>query len=172
MVIKGIAKGDKDLRHFTFDDEDYVVKGGVYFYKVNYGKNKLEGEYAEDEIGYVECDKVISLGGKRPRPIPGREVKKETPADVAETPQKETKAKKPRTAKTTKLNANTERLEVFTGPSTFEYKVDEIKASKIKDLEQQLNEKGQDGWEVCGMDTNKSLFGEIHIVVVLKRKRG
>lgn len=172
MVIKGIAKGDKDLRHFTFDDEDYVVRGGVYFYKVNYGKNKLEGEYAEDEINYVECDKVIPLGGKRPRPIPGREVKKETPVAVAETPQKETKTRKPRTTKVTKLNANTEQLEAFTGPGTFEYKVDKIKANDVKDLEKQLNLLGDEGWELCGMDSNKSLFGEVYIVVVFKRRRG
>ena len=74
-LIRGIEKGDKDLRHFTFDDEDYVVRGGIYYYKVNYGKNKLEGEAAEDEIGFVECSKVITLGGRKPSFIPGVEKK-------------------------------------------------------------------------------------------------
>ena len=171
MTITGIARGDKDLRHFTFDDEDYVVKGGVYFYKVNYGKNKLEGEYAEDEIGYVECDKIIPLGGLKPKPIPGRDAKK-TPVKTTEMPQNESKPKKTRTSKAAKTNENTGTLTTFTSPGTFEYKVEEIKASKIKDLESQLNEKGQEGWELCGFDTNKSLFGEIHIVAVFKRKRG
>ena len=74
MIIKGIAKGDRDLRHFTFDDEkDVVVRGGVYYYNVNYGKNALEGEYGEDEHAYIECSKVIPLGGKKPKSIPGRE---------------------------------------------------------------------------------------------------
>ena len=69
MKIKGIAKGDKDLRHFTFDDNDYIEKEGHYYYKVNYGKNPLEGEGAEDEIGFIECDKVMPLGGQKPKAI-------------------------------------------------------------------------------------------------------
>lgn len=177
MVFKGIEKGDKDLRHFTFDEDDVVVKGGVHYYKVNYGKNKLEGEYAEDEIGYVACDKIIPLGGKRPSKIPGKE--KEVVSQEAETPTTPTemtqdglKGRKPRTTRATKTNANMEISGAFSGPGIFEYKVEEIKAAKIKELEKQLNEKGQEGWELCGFDTNKSLFGEIHIVAVFKRRRG
>lgn len=170
MELKGIAKGDKDLRHFTFNDEDYVEQNGVYYYKVNYGKNKLEGEGAEDEIGYVPVDKVMTLGGRKPKPIPGREP--EMPATVSETPQKEVKTRKPRTTKVDKMELNTETLGVFTGPGIFEYKVEEIKANKVKELEKQLNAFGQEGWEVCGTDSNKSLFGEIHIVVIMKRRRG
>ena len=96
MVIKGIAKGDKDLRHFTFDDGDYVVRGGVYYYKVNYGKNALEGEYGEDEIGYVECTKVMPLGGKKPKPISGLEAKKAEPVAVQESQQEDVQVPKKR----------------------------------------------------------------------------
>ena len=38
-LIRGIEKGDKDLRHFTFDDEDYVVRAEVA--KQGYGLDKL-----------------------------------------------------------------------------------------------------------------------------------
>ena len=170
MILKGIAKGDKDLRHFTFNDEEYIERDGVYYYKVNYGKNKLEGPDAEDEIGYVAADKVMALGGRKPKPIPGKEP--EIKPVVAETPVNEAKVKKPRTAKTTKLSPSTETFEVSTGPGIFEYKVEQVHASKIKELEKQLNLFGQEGWEVCGMDSNKSLFGEIQMVVIMKRKRG
>ena len=100
MKIKGIAKGDKDLRHFTFDDNDYVEKEGQYYYKVNYGKNPLEGEGAEDEIGFIECDKVIPLGGQKPKPIQNKVQQQESqPVQVQA-------KKRGRPAKTTKTSTN------------------------------------------------------------------
>jgi len=174
MVIKGIAKGDKDLRHFTFEDDDYVVRGGVYYYRVNYGKNKLEGEYAEDEIGYVECSKVIPLGGRKPRPIPGKE-KPETVKEVKETVEVVEKPKRGRPAKVTKTEPGKETIPVSTSdtPGTFEYLVNEIKVDHIEDFQDKLNRRGNEGWELCGFDTNRySLFGDIHIIAVFKRKRG
>jgi len=176
MEIKGIAKGDKDLRHFTFDDNDYVVRGGVYYYKVNYGKNKLEGEYGEDEISYVECTKVIPLGGKKPKPIPGL-VAKTKPVEqkpVVEEPVQEVK-KRGRKPKVDKVEPGTETIPVATSdtPGLYEYLVNEIKADNIEEFQDKLNRRGNEGWELCGFDTNRySLFGDIHIIVVFKRKRG
>lgn len=174
MLIKGIAKGDKDLRHFTFDDEkDVVVKGGVYYYKVNYGKNKLEGEYAEEEIGYVECSKVIALGGRKPKPVGKEQPKAEQPIVVSE-PEPKKRGRKP---KVETLTSSSEVLPVQAmmdgNPGTFEYLVSEIKVDHIEEFQDQLNMKGSEGWELCGFDTNRySLFGDIHIIVVFKRKRG
>lgn len=172
MIIKGISKTDKNLRHFTFDDEDYVVRGGIYYYKVNYGKSKIEGEYGDDEDGYVRCSDVIPLGGKKPRPIPEKSspAVQENKTEVQDQPDEKAKRQKPaKTARQTKTSSDPQSSSLS---SVFEYKVDEIKASKIKDLEKQLNERGSEGWELSGFDTNKSLFGEIHIITIFKRKRG
>lgn len=177
MVIKGIAKGDKDLRHFTFDDSDYVVRGGVYYYKVNYGKNALEGEYGEDEIGYVECTKVMPLGGKKPKPIPELEAKKAEPAvgQVSQQEEVQEPKKRGRKPKVEKIEPGTDVISVSTSgePGTYEYLVNEIKADHIEEFQDKLNRKGDEGWELCGFDTNRhSLFGDIHIIAVFKRKRG
>lgn len=175
-LIRGIAKGDDSLRHFTFDDEDYVVRDGIYYYKVNYGKNKLEGEDAEDEIGFVECNKVIALGGKKPNPIPGLEKKDNSPMQYLPpntTPTTATEPKKRgRPAKAVKLEPGSEVLDVATNPGTFEYFVTLIDANDVTEFQNKLNDLGQKGWELCGFDTNKTLFGSIHIVAVFKRKRG
>jgi len=168
MEIRGIAKGDKELRHFTFDDTDYTIRGGVYYYKVNYGKNTLEGEYAEDEIGFVECDKVIPLGGKKPAPIPGRtKTIDDVVNDVVEKP------KRGRPAKVTKTKGNNETIPVSVeGVSTYEYYVAEMKITDVQDLQGSLNELGSKGWELCCYDVDKSLFSNTHIRMIFKRKRG
>lgn len=178
MEIKGIKKGDKELRHFTFDDEDYVVRGGIYYYKVNYGKNKLEGEYAEDEIDYVECDKIIPLGGRKPKPIPGRVKKEEAKVTevaqvtepVVETPTK----KRGRPPKIKELQPSTETISIAPqgGVQKYEYYVVELIFTNGKDLQDKLNELGDDGWELCGFEGSKSMFASTHIVAVFKRKRG
>lgn len=172
MTIKGIAKGDKDLRHFTFDDDDYVVRGGIYYYKVNYGKNPLEGEYADDEIGYVECNKVIPLGGKKPKPINSKSstTVTETPVQVQQVNQEPKKRGRP--AKVIKTEPSSETFNITTNPGIFEYFVTSLKAENITELQNQLNENGNNGWELCGFDTNKTLFGSIHLVAIFKRKRG
>jgi len=182
MLIKGIAKGDKDFRHFTFDDEDYIEKNGVYYYKVNYGKNKLEGEYAEDEIGYVECDKILTLGGKKPRPIPGMGVEKpdvEITATVKSVGLVEKPApKRGRPAKVKTVEPSSDTIPVAipgkeeNGSVKYEYLTKLIKFKQIEDLQNTLNEYGDKGWELCGFDSSPKLFGEIVIFVVFKRKRG
>ena len=175
MVIKGIAKGDKDLRHFTFDDGDYVVRGGIYYYKVNYGKNKLEGEYGEDEISYVECSKVIPLGGRKPKPIPELAAKNEPIYQPVEEPGSQEVKKRGRKPKVDKVESSSETIPVATSdtPGLYEYLVNEIKADNIEEFQDKLNRRGNEGWELCGFDTNRySLFGDIHIIAVFKRKRG
>lgn len=174
MVIRGIERGDKDLRHFTFDDDDYVVRGGVYYYKVNYGKNKLEGEYGEDEINFVECSKVIPLGGKKPKPIPGLQAKKETPTLTPEpnvTPTQETK-KRGRKAKTETVDLEIPSSNVAKIQDRFEYIVHQFNYNNVDDLKKKLNELGTEGWEMCGFNPYKTLFGDTHIITVFKRKRG
>ena len=178
MEIRGIAKGDKELRHFTFDDGDYVVKGGVYYYKVNYGKNKLEGEYAEDEINYIECDKVIPLGGKKPKPIPGREKtdQKEivnSPSNVNNNTPVVEKPKRGRPPKVKKVEESTETIPVAVeGTSAYEYYVAEMKITDTQELQDGLNELGSQGWELCCYDVDRSLFSNAHIRMIFKRKRG
>lgn len=172
MEIRGIAKGDKELRHFTFDDGDYTLKGGVYYYKVNYGKNKLEGEYAEDEIAYIECDKVIPLGGKKPRPIigkiPGGIAEPVKPAEPVKQP-----AKRGRPAKVKKVEASTETVPVAVeGTSAYEYYVAEMKITDTQTLQDGLNELGEQGWELCCYDVDRSLFSNVQIRMIFKRKRG
>ena len=177
MKIKAIAKGDKDLRHFTFDDNDYVEKEGKYYYKVNYGKNPLEGEVAEDEVGFIECDKVIPLGGKKPKPIPNSKnleaPKTKVTPQVTEVSQPEQK-KRGRPAKTTKTSTNDVTIPVSTpgDPGTFEYTVNQFNIGDLDELTDKLNEMGNQGWEMCGFSPYKSLFGDAHIITVFKRKRG
>ncbi len=174
MLIRGIKKGDKDLRHFTFDDGDYTERNGVYYYKVNYGKNKLEGEYAEDEIAYIECDKVICLGGRKPKTIPGREK-----APVTETVNvvvKDTgtveKPKRGRPAKVTKTEPGKETIPVGGEVYAYEYYVTELKITDVQTLQDELNNLGSNGWELCCYDVDKSLFSNTHIRMIFKRKRG
>ena len=137
---------------------------------MNYGKNVLEGEYGEDEIGYIECDKVIPLGGKKPKPIQGRKVE-EQPAkkEVVET---KVPAKRGRPPKVKKEETSSETIPVVGTPGTFEYLVTEIKGEDIEDIQLELNTKGEQGWELCGFDTNKPLFRDIQMIVIFKRRRG
>ena len=171
MEIRGIKKGDKSLRHFTFNDEEYEIRGGVYFYKVNYGKNPLEGAYAEEEIGYIPCDKVIPLGGKKPRPLPNQVVTQEqdcvppTVKDVDEEPQPAKKRGRP-----AKVKAETIAVPVSSGKSLFEYCVIELKITNMKDLQTELNRYGEKGWELCCYDVDKSLFSNTHIRAIFKRR--
>ena len=165
-LIRGIEKGDKDLRHFTFDDEDYVVRGGIYYYKVNYGKNKLEGEAAEDEIGFVECDKIIALGGKKPRPI------QPVQAPVSEVQQGQEPKKRGRPAKVTKSEPVSETIPVAAGVYAYEYYVAELKVQDVQSLQNELNRLGAEGWELCCYDVDRSIFYATHIRAIFKRKRG
>ena len=170
MEIKGIEKGDKDLRHFTFDDEDYVVRGGVYYYKVNYGKNQLEGEYGEDEINYVECSKVIPLGGRKPKPIPG---KASTVSEPVQTPVSTPEPKKRgRPAKVTKPEPVSGTIPVAAGACAYEYYVAELKVQDAQSLQNELNGLGSEGWELCCYDVDRSIFSATHIMAIFKRKRG
>ena len=171
MKIKGIAKGDKDLRHFTFDDNDYIEKEGHYYYKVNYGKNPLEGEGAEDEIGFIECDKVMPLGGQKPKPIqPIQNIDQLLESRPVEVQVK----KRGRPAKTTKTSTNDVTIPVSTPgeTGTFEYTVSQFNIGDTVELTNRLNEMGNQGWEMCGFSPYKSLFGDAHIITVFKRKRG
>ena len=175
MILKGLKKGSNDLRKFTFDDNEYIQKDGHFYYKVNYGKNLLEGEYAEDEIGYVDVTQVITLGGKKPKPIPELEMRQYMPPTP--TPQVEVKPepkKRGRPAKVNKIEPSQETIQVapMGGVETFEYLVTSLKVETIPDLQFQLNEKGKEGWELCGFDSNKTLFGSIQFVCIFKRKRG
>ena len=171
MRIKGIAKGDKDLRHFTFDDNDYVEKEGKYYQKVNYGKNPLEGEGAEDEIGFIECDKVIPLGGQKPKPIQPIQNKDQ---QLESQPVQVQVKKRGRTAKTINVSTNEVTIPVSTpgNPGTFEYTVNQFNIGDLVELTNKLNEMGNQGWEMCGFSPYKSLFGDAHIITVFKRKRG
>lgn len=171
MKLKGIARGDHGFRHFTFDDEDVILKNNVYYYKVNYGKNPLEGEYGEEEIGYVPCENVMCIGGKKPRPVimkeePKPEVVEQKTSTVSE-PVVEEPKKRGRPSKKVQESVST-----YTGDNTFEYIVEEFHTSEIPTFQSQLNEKGKEGWELCGFDSTKSLFGEIDMIAIFKRKRG
>lgn len=169
-LIRGIEKGDKDLRHFTFDDEDYVVKGGIYYYKVNYGKNKLEGEVAEDEIGFVECDNVIALGGKKPKPIQRKTNTAQAP--VSEVQQVQGPKKRGRPAKVTKPEPVNGTIPVATGTYVYEYHVAEFNVQDVQSLQNELNRLGSEGWELCCYDVDRSIFSATHIRAIFKRKRG
>ena len=169
-LIRGIEKGDKDLRHFTFDDEDYVVRGGIYYYKVNYGKNKLEGEAAGDEIGFVECDRIIALGGKKPRPIQRKTNTVQAP--VSEVQQVQEPKKRGRPAKATKLEQVSGTIPVAAGACAYEYYVAELKVQDVQSLQNELNGLGSEGWELCCYDVDRSIFSATHIRAIFKRKRG
>ncbi len=171
MKIKAIAKGDKDLRHFTFDDNDYVEKEGRYYYKINYGKNPLEGEGAEDEIGFIECDKIIPLGGQKPKPIQPIQNKDQL---LESQPVQVHVKKRGRPAKTINVSTNEVTIPVSTpgNPGTFEYTVNQFNIGDTVELTNKLNEMGNQGWEMCGFSPYKSLFGDAHIITVFKRKRG
>lgn len=164
MEFKGIARGDSKFRHFTFNDDDVVVRNGVQYYKVNYGKNAIEGEYAEDEIGYVACDKVMTLGGRKPKQI--------KPISTEPKPEPVSKTKKEVKTKTSKKKSEVQITETNPDCDKFEYNVIELNSNDIDELRSNLNDQGNEGWEMCGFDTNKNLFGGIQIIAVFKRKRG
>ena len=168
MKIRGIKKGDKDLRHFTFDDvDDVTIRGGVYMYKVTYDKNPLEGEYGDEEIGYIECDKVIPLGGKKPKSItPQKDTEDTTKEHIEKQPTK--KGRKPKVETISEISKDV----VCSKETKYEYLVTDIKAQSTEKLQMILNEYGDDYWELCGFDTTKNLFGLIHITAFFKRKRG
>lgn len=188
MKYKGIARGDGKFRHFTFEDDDMITRDGKQYYKVNYGKNPLEGEGAEDEIGYVLCDNVITLGGRKPKrkevvqvaelnPTP-EPVPEPTPIPEPEQVEKEVKKKKAtRTKKTTTKSKKSEPVVNPVPESTssiakmYEYYVGEFKATSINELQEEFNKLGDQGWELCGFDTNKSLFGDIQFIAVFKRAK-
>lgn len=169
-----MKRGDNSMRKFTFDDTDYIEKDGHYYYKVNYGKNKLEGEYAEDEIGYVEVTQVLPLGGVKLTPIPELQQRSEPMSyvPVEEAPKPE-KPKRGRPPKVTKLEPEQVTIPVQTlaGTPVFEYLVPLLDATDATSLQAKLNLYGNEGWELCGFDTNKSLFGSREIMVVFKREK-
>ena len=174
MVLKGLQKGDKKIRKFTFDDEEYIEKDGKYYYKVNYGKNSLEGEYAEDEIDYIEVTQVIPLGGKKLKPIP--ELQKPTAAVAPQEPQPQQveKPKRGRPPKIKTLEGSNETIQVATqeGTPKFEYYVTELTFTNSANLQELLNKLGEEGWELCGFEGSRNMFAATHIVAVFKRKRG
>ena len=176
MKFKGILKGDGSYRHFEFDEDDVIIKNSIPYYKVNYGKNPLEGPDADDEIQYIPCDKVMVLGGKKPKtPIKEEKTVKTTPVKPVKKEVKETKPKKTTKAKKTveeKSNTYPPQTEVYVSPEKFEYYVEELTVDEVDSLRNKLNELGDDGWELCGFDTNKSFLKSIHILVIFKRKRG
>ena len=176
MVYKGIEKGDQSFRHFTFDENDYIQKNGVYYYRVNYGKNKLEGPDAEEETGFVACAKVVPLGGKGPKTIPGQTVKQESqPVQTVQTPVPEPELKKRgRPAKVKALETSNETISVAPqgGIQKFEYYVTEIAFTNSTSLQELLNKHGEEGWELCGFEGSRNMFSSTHIVAVFKRKRG
>ena len=174
MVLKGLQKGDKKIRKFTFDDEEYIEKDGKYYYKVNYGKNSLEGEYAEDEIDYIEVTQVIPLGGKKLKPIP--ELQKPTAVAVPQEPQPQQveKPKRGRPPKIKTLEGSNETIQVAPqeGTPKFEYYVSELTFTNSTNLQELLNKLGEEGWELCGFEGSRNMFAATHIVAVFKRKRG
>lgn len=193
MTYKGIARGDSTYRHFTFDDTDVLEKDGDMLYKVNYGKDTLEGDHAEDEIGYVRCSDVIFLGGKKPNlPQPQNKQTETVPEKTVESPKKNEvpeKTKPVKVAKTEKKSAKIKKTKEkvveepaikileqpewnpATGQCIFEYTYKEFHTEDIKRLQELLNVYGNEGWEMCGFDTNKSLLGEMSIFAVFKRRK-
>ncbi len=175
MVLKGLQKGDKKIRKFTFDDEEYIEKDGKYYYKVNYGKNSLEGEYAEDEIDYIEVTQVIPLGGKKLKPIP--ELQKPTAVAAPQEPQLQQveKPKRGRPPKVTKLDPGTGTLPVKTvleeGDVQFEYLVENVDIDEPKTLKDTLNSWGALGWELCWMESIRNIFGGTKATAIFKRKK-
>ena len=171
-----MKRGDNSMRKFTFDDTDYIEKDGHYYYKVNYGKNKLEGEYAEDEIGYVEVTQVLPLGGVKLTPIPELQQRSEPMAyvPVDEAPVVEEKPKRGRPPKVKKLETSNETYVPAPqgGVQKYDYHVTYLGADNRENLEDELNKLGDVGWELCGFDTTKGMFGPMKIVAVFKRKRG
>ena len=179
MKYKGIEKGDQKFRHFTFDDQDFIQKNGVYYYRVNYGKNKLEGADAEDEIGYVACNKVMPIGGKGPATIPGQDKKEETPEQKVTAvrldppPSAVEKPKRGRPPKVKVAEPSNETIPVaLGGVQKFDYHVTYLGADNRDNLEDELNKLGDAGWELCGFDTSRVMFGSMKIIAIFKRKRG
>lgn len=180
MTYKGIARGDSAYRHFTFDDTDVLEKDGDMLYKVNYGKNALEGDYAEDEIGYVRCSDVIFLGGKKPDlPQPQNKQTETVPEKTKPVKVAKTEKKSAKTKKTKEKVVETPAIKILEQPEwnptigqcIFEYTYKEFHTEDIKRLQELLNVYGNEGWEMCGFDTNKSLLGEMSIFAVFKRRK-
>ena len=164
MQFKGIRRGDSTFRHFTFDDQDVMVKGGITYYKANYGKNKLEGEYAEEEIVPIPCDQVMVLGGKKPNP-PKSQVREE----VVEPNVEISKPKRGRPRKETPELQSPAPSFVYSGDVKFEYYIEELYAEHAGELQNKLNELGNEGWEMCGYTSDrKTSVNSIKLYVYMK----
>ena len=174
MQFKGILRGDHTFRHFTFDDKDVIWKGSESYYKVNYGKNPLEGEAGEDEIGYVPCDKVMVIGGRKPAPPTMKRDNASTSAvekPVEETPKPKRGRPRKIVEEIESMSASQATYPVAAETCSYEYLVEEFVADDVGSLQSKLNKFGKDGWEMCGFDSLKSLFKNTGLVAVFKRKR-
>lgn len=182
MLYKGIEKGDQKFKHFTFEENDFIIKNGVPMYKVNYGKDKLEGDTAEDVYGFVKCENVMFIG-PRPKSIPTGAGTIQTPQpkpQVQKQPQtvteqqpvaKKSTAKKETTKTTRKKKEDIVVVSTGADVSRFEYITQTFTLSDSNDFQDSLNKLGDDGWEMCGFDTSKGLIGPIQIFTVFKRKK-
>lgn len=173
MTLTGIEKGDSNYRHFTFDDDHIVNKGGEKYYMVNYGKNKIEGDFGEDEISFVKCKNVIVLGGKKAKPFESVQVeeKAETKQETEHTEVIETQEEnKPVDKKPEPIQVAEREKNMFEYIKRFEYIVEEFGDDGRSQLNERLNALGKEGWEMCGFETNKKVFGEYQIIAIFKRE--
>lgn len=197
MTYTGIRRGDKDFRHFTFNENDFIIKDNIKYYKVNYGKNKLEGPDAEDEVGYIDASNIIVLGGNKPSflnpvqqnstieektihesivenssPEQKKEVKSESSSKKSQDQKRSVGRPKKEKTNDGQINTSLETPNPHTEVKreAFKYTVRELVANDTDELEKQLNLLGSDGWEMCGFDTYKNLFTDIRIILILKKR--
>lgn len=159
MIRKGILKGDKSFRKFTFDDEKCV--NGKY--ECTYPKDALENnEFSDQEVLWLSESDMLVIGGP---------IKKKGPEQKPVQKNEQEKRKPGRPKKVVNVIPPPPALTPSSdGLDKYEYLVEESQMSNVNSLQERLNELGDAGWEMCGFETMKQMFS-VNMVMIFKRKR-
>ena len=184
MVKIGFDKTDFENRKFYFDDTevlmsnppkykvwyvdnehdvDYVLCSNVFVLKLA-PKDKQKNNVSEkQEIHVSSPTKSITKTSDKQETIKVEPVETEAKINESEPPVK----KKPGRKKKEQTNIT----QISDETRKFAYKVIDVHIMDIEEIQNMLNEYGQDGWELCGFEVYKNgLIKPNSILCVLKRK--
>ena len=171
MIRKGILKGDKSFRKFTFDDSKCV--NGKY--ECTYPMDPVErNEFSEPNKVWLSESEMLVIGAPIKKKAPEQNPNQiEQPVEQPKVKTQSTVPEKRKPGRPKKV-VNEPAPNVFEKPEgseKYEYLVEEIQMTNDYPLQDKLNELGDAGWEMCGFETVKQIF-TVSILMVFKRKRG
>lgn len=193
MIKIGIDKTDMSFRHFFFNDSE-VLTSNPPKYKIWYVDD-------EEDVSFIECSKVITLKNQdgsiiqkqdntsntstqpnlvieevntyetyideNAKEIEHVEIEhKEEPIVITDTQPEKRKRGRPKGS----FKVKTVETPQIVENNLFEYQVKDWELND--EFENKLNEKGKEGWELCGFEIYrpKILSGDNKVLCVFKRK--